>query len=75
MPDEETAIKIAEAVWLPIYGDSIYDGKPFGVNYNEADDTWQVIGGAPNSNWRFGGYTEIIINRSDGRIIYVAQTR
>jgi hypothetical protein len=27
VPNEETAIKIAEAVWLPIYGEDIYN-KP-----------------------------------------------
>lgn len=26
---EETAIKIAEAIWYPIYGEKIYDKKPF----------------------------------------------
>ena len=29
VPDKITAIKIAEAVWLPIYGNSIYEKKPF----------------------------------------------
>lgn len=25
VPNQETAIKIAEAVWVPIYGDKIYN--------------------------------------------------
>jgi len=29
VPDKQTAIKIAEAVWLPIYGEKIYSEKPF----------------------------------------------
>ena len=29
VPNSETAIKIAEAVWFPIYGNDIYDKKPF----------------------------------------------
>ena len=29
VPDEQTPIKIAEAIWLPIFGKSIYDERPF----------------------------------------------
>lgn len=28
VPNAETAIKIAEAVWLPIYGDGVFKKKP-----------------------------------------------
>jgi hypothetical protein len=31
VPDKETAIKIAEAVWLPIYGESVLSQKPYEV--------------------------------------------
>ena len=32
VPDEETAIRIAETVWLPIYGNDIYDVNRFMQN-------------------------------------------
>jgi len=35
VPDEETAVKIAEAVWYNIYGDVIYDSLPFWASYDE----------------------------------------
>lgn len=28
VPNEQTAIRIAEAIWLPIYGEQIYESKP-----------------------------------------------
>ena len=69
IPDEKTAIKIAEAVWLPIYGDSINEKKPFIATYDEEEDCWEVYGTLPE-NMR-GGVPEIKINKSDGKIFYV----
>ncbi len=37
VPDEETAIKIAEAVWHPIYGTNLNDEHPFRAQLNKVD--------------------------------------
>ena len=65
MPNAETAIKIAEAIWLPIFGDAIYDSKPFVaelINNNE----WKVRGSS-KAGEKIGG-PNIIIDRHDCRI-------
>ena len=42
VPDAQTAVKIAEAVWLPIYGENaVLAGRPFETKLNE-DGTWTV---------------------------------
>ena len=46
VPDEETAIRIAEAVWLPIYGNDIYNSKPFHAKLI-SDSIWVVEGTLP----------------------------
>ncbi|HTB30604.1 MAG TPA: YbbC/YhhH family protein [Bacteroidia bacterium] len=86
VPDTLTAIRIAEAVWLPIYGKKIYDEQPFkAVLHN--DSTWHVFGYLPPSHISIngngdttltiirGGVAEILINKSDGRIIDVRHGR
>ena len=67
--DETTAIKIAEAIWLPIYGNSIYDKQPFNAKYVEKDNSWIVEGTLPPNI--LGGVPEIKINRTTGEILYV----
>lgn len=74
VPDAETAIKIAEAVWIPIYGDEVLDEKPFQATYVKAKDCWRVTGTFPENTdgvIRFGGVAEIIISKSNGEILYV----
>ena len=70
VPDKETAIRIAEAVWLPIYEDSINDKKPFIAEYNEEEECWEVYGTLPEN--MLGGVPEIKIRKSDGKILYVS---
>lgn len=45
VPDMETAIRIAEAVWLPIYGEKILKRKPYRAKLNGF--TWIVEGSLP----------------------------
>jgi len=70
VPNEETAIKIAEIVWLPIYGDSIYSKQPFKAEYNEKEKCWYVSGTLPENT--LGGVPEIKINKADGKILYIS---
>ena len=69
VPNEETAIKIAEAVWLPIYGDNIYSKQPFKAEYKEKEKCWYVSGTLPPNT--LGGVPEIKINKADGKILYI----
>jgi hypothetical protein len=41
VPDVKTAKKIAEAIWLPIYGEKIYNEKPYKVSLR-GDSVWVV---------------------------------
>ena len=67
VPDEETAIRIAEAVWLPIYG-----SKPFKARLvNES--IWVVNGTLPKGY--VGGTPYAEISKSDGNILKVSHGR
>jgi hypothetical protein len=64
--NSETAVKIAEAVWLPIYGERIYSEKPF---HAELRDTVWIVKGTVHA--KLGGTVYIKINKRDGRILMV----
>ncbi len=70
VPDEETAIRIAEAVWIPIYGkEKVESQKPFRVEVEY--DVWTVRGSSPK-----GGNEEALIARiskANGTIFEVGQ--
>ena len=73
VPNEETAKKIAEAVWLPIYGEDIYQQKPFVVTL--ANDVWMVKGSYPAEGMRKGGVAYIEIQKKDCRILIVTHSK
>ena len=69
VPNEETAIKIAVAVWTPIYGKDVIDEeKPYKAVLK--DGVWYVSGSLP-IKYTKGGVAEAEISRDDGRIIRV----
>ena len=82
----EIAIKIAEAIWLPIYGEKIYTKMPFKAIL-VGDSVWHVFGTLPksvkklNSNGEEvivitkGGVPHAFINRKDGKILNVYHTK
>jgi len=70
---EETAIRIAEAVWLEIYGESIYTKQPFIAKYNFIAGYWEVEGSLPIN--MVGGVPYAHIRKKDGKILYVVHTR
>ena len=59
VPNEETAIRIAEAVWLPIYGEQIRDEKPFHATLLN-DSIWVVEGTIKNVSLGGTVYAEIL---------------
>jgi hypothetical protein len=67
--DEATAIKIAVAVWEPIYGaEKIAAEKPFRATL--ANGVWTVQGSLPKG-WK-GGVALAEISKADGRIIRIS---
>jgi hypothetical protein len=72
IPNEGTAIKVAEAVWLPIYGDRIYKSKPFKAVLR--DSAIWIVEGTLKENQK-GGYPYIEIQKSDGKILKVTHSK
>ena len=70
VPDEETAIKVAEAIWLPIYGRFIYKSKPFKATLK--DGIWIVKGTLKKSK---GGVPYAEIQKSDCKFLKVTHTK
>jgi hypothetical protein len=69
VPDEETAIKIAVAVWTPIYcKKQIEKEKPYKAILKNG--VWYVSGSLPK-DYITGGVAEAEITKSDGRIIKI----
>lgn len=68
VPNAETAIKIAEAVWLPIYGHAILKKKPFKARL--AGGIWIVEGTLPAE--MVGGVPVAEISKKDGKILRVS---
>lgn len=66
VPNKETAIKIAEAIWYPIYGSKIEKFKPYTAELKE--DIWIVQGTLLEGK---GGVPYIEINKKDCRILKV----
>jgi hypothetical protein len=68
VPDEKTAIAIAVAVLLPLYGaNQIEFQKPFKAKLNGA--TWLVEGQLPPHT--LGSVAKVQMSKDDGRIISV----
>lgn len=77
VPDEVTAKKIAEAIWLPIYGEKILKQSPYKATL--VNDIWIVEGLVPEPyrnepNYR-GGTAHIEIRKSDCKILKVTHGR
>jgi hypothetical protein len=75
VPDARTAIKIAEAVWTPIYGErQLRSERPFRAQLQ--GNTWRVEGTLPQPKepgWvAVGGTAEASIDRRTGKILRVS---
>ena len=69
VPDAKTAIRIAVAVWSPIYGEAkIQKEKPFHASL--AKGIWTVEGSLPKGS--VGGVAEADISKQDGRILRIS---
>ena len=68
VPDAKTAIKIAEAIWLPIYGERIYEKKPFVAKLQ--GEIWVIQGSL--SSQMLGGVPTAEISKKTGEILKVS---
>lgn len=67
--DARTAVRVAEAILVPIYGEKVInDQKPFSAQLQ--GDHWLVSGYLPDNY--LGGVALVVINKSDGRILRVS---
>ena len=70
VPDEKTAIRIAVAVWIPIYGEKhIEEEKPYQAKLDKG--VWTVEGSLPKG-WTKGGVAVAEIAKDDGCILRVS---
>ena len=69
VPDEQTTIRIAEAILLPIYGEKIISAeRPLKANLR--GDVWMVQGTLPKGF--IGGTAVVRLSRDDGRALFIA---
>ena len=69
VPDEETALNIAEAVLVSVYGEDVLSSKPFNVAFDESNQVWIIKGSLPEGT--NGGVPEIVIKKHDGTILKI----
>ena len=73
VPDSATAVRIAVAVWVPIYGDSlIMSEQPFVATLK--DGVWTVTGTLSRQHTQ-GGVAIARISKRDGRILFVKHSQ
>ena len=69
VPDKQTAINVAEAVLLPIYGkEALNYAKPLTAILD--NNTWVIEGKKREGS--YGGTVYIKIQKSDGKVLYMS---
>ena len=69
VPDSATAVRIAVAVWIPIYGAAqIRSEQPYVASFKNG--VWTVTGTLPRQ-YNVGGTATARIAKNDGRILFV----
>lgn len=70
VPNERTAVRVAEAVLIPIYGqETVEKERPFTAVLR--DEVWIVRGKGPKDTMTAGGVALVEISKKDGRILRV----
>ena len=73
VPDSLTAARIAEAIWIPIYGEQrILAQRPYRATLR--DSVWTVEG-SMQPPYSFGGVAIAEVAKADGRILRVSHGR
>ena len=78
VPDQNTAIQIAVAILIPIYGEEqIEKEKPFKATLK--NEIWHVEGSLPKSGFEDrivkGGVAMVEISKKDGSILWVSHSK
>ena len=78
VPDAKTAERIAEAIWIPVYGDKVItEQKPFETRLEGR--IWHVAGSLqppPGKGWMVvGGTAEAEIDRFTGKILRMSHSK
>ncbi len=69
IPDKQTAVRIAEAILFPIYGEKqIRSQRPYKVK--QRDGKWIIDGASPPTGFT-GGSFHIVILQRDGRVVEI----
>ena len=71
VPNEETAIKIAEAILIPIYGERVLEKRPFIAKLEGG--VWSIKGTLPEGY--LGGVPYVKIQKSDCKILMVRHSK
>lgn len=71
VPTAVTAIAVAEAIWLPIYGNKIYESKPFKATLRN-NEIWIVEG---TLHTQRGGVPYAEIQKKDCKVVKVIHTK
>ena len=72
VPNEETALLIAEAVLGSVYGEDTLYTKPYSGTYDRIRNAWIITGNLPEpteGQLINGGVPEIVIGKRDGKIL------
>ncbi len=72
VPDEQTAIKVAEAVLESVYGKKVLEEKPYKVH--STSGYWTIEGTLRKEQGQaliHGGVFHIEINKVDAKVLYV----
>jgi hypothetical protein len=69
---EETAKKIAESIWIPMYGESILEERPYSAKLI-GDSIWIVEGTLHEET--LGGVARIEIRKLDCKVLKIAHGR
>ena len=73
VPNEETALKIAETVLVAVYGEEVLlSNQPFKVYYNDYKKSWVIIGTLPNDC--VGGVAKVVIRKYDGKVLSITHS-
>jgi hypothetical protein len=67
VPNEETAMKIAEVILFSIYGQNIYNSRPYCIELKKG--VWIIEGTLPKKYK--GGVPYIEIQKKDGKVLKV----
>ncbi len=78
VPNKEIAVKIAEALLIPIYGEKVLEQRPF--NCLLVDESIWFISGtlakcSPDEGVRTGGVAYVILQKKDGKVLKITHDK